>query len=130
MGIPMKANIGSHEEVQAMFAKVAETVGPVNILVNNAGITRDMLTMMMKPSDFTDVINLNLNGVFFCSQAAFVGSMMGNKVVNIIVMLSNLFNSYRKHYRLVELSMLHQLSAKLVIQARLTMPPLKGVLSA
>jgi NAD(P)-dependent dehydrogenase (short-subunit alcohol dehydrogenase family) len=37
MGIPMKANIGSAEEVQAMFAKIVETVGPVDILVNNAG---------------------------------------------------------------------------------------------
>jgi 3-oxoacyl-[acyl-carrier protein] reductase len=52
----MKANIGSAEEVQAMMAKIVETVGPVDVLVNNAGITKDMLVMMMKPTDFTDVI--------------------------------------------------------------------------
>ena len=47
-------------------------IGPVDILVNNAGITKDMLAMMMKPEDFTGVIDVNLNGVFFCSQAAFM----------------------------------------------------------
>eukprot|EP01036_Dinobryon_divergens_P034072 gene34072-44023_t len=56
IGIPMKANCGNIEEVQAI----------------------DMLTMMMKPNDFTDVINLNLNGVFFCSQyAAAKGGVIG-----------------------------------------------------
>ena len=49
MGVPIKANCGNVQEVQAMFAKINAEVGPVDILVNNAGITRDMLTMMMKP---------------------------------------------------------------------------------
>ena len=59
-----------------MFEKINTEVGPVDVLINNAGITRDMLTMMMKPSDFTDVIDTNLSGVFFCAQAAFTSSMM------------------------------------------------------
>lgn len=62
VGIPFKADVSSSAEIQAMFEKISEEVGPVDILINNAGITRDMLTMMMKPTDFTDVINLNLNG--------------------------------------------------------------------
>ena len=84
IGIPMKGNIGDLESIRSMFAKINEEVGPVDILVNNAGITKDMLTMMMQPTDFTDVISTNLNGVFFCSQAAFTGSMMGNKRGRII----------------------------------------------
>lgn len=82
--IAVKANCGNVQEVQAMFEKVNEELGPVNILVNNAGITRDMLTMMMKPDDFTDVIDLNLNGVFYCSQAAFQSAMMQKKIGRII----------------------------------------------
>jgi 3-oxoacyl-[acyl-carrier protein] reductase len=50
-GVPIKANLGSVEEIRAMFNKVEEEVGPVNILVNNAGITNDMLVMMMKPDE-------------------------------------------------------------------------------
>mmetsp|Transcript_21809 Transcript_21809/g.30012 ORF Transcript_21809/g.30012 Transcript_21809/m.30012 type:complete len:300 (-) Transcript_21809:67-966(-) len=101
LGVPMKANCGSVEEVQAMFAKINEEVGPVDILVNNAGITKDMLTMMMKPSDFTDVIDLNLNGVFFCSQAAFMGSMMGQKrgrIINIASIVGQIGNPGQANY--------------------------------
>ena len=54
------------------------------LCVCDIGITKDMLVMMMKPNDFTDVINLNLNGVFYASQAAFMGSMMGQKRGRII----------------------------------------------
>ena len=42
MAVPMKANIGSPEEVQAMIAKACEEVGPVDILVNNAGKTHQL----------------------------------------------------------------------------------------
>jgi len=100
-GFPYKANIASVEEVQAMFNKVIEEVGPIDVLVNNAGITRDMLTMVMKPSDFTDVINLNLNGVFFCSQAAFVGSFLGQKrgrIINIASIVGQIGNPGQANY--------------------------------
>ncbi len=76
-------------------------MGPVDILVNNAGITKDMLTMMMKPNDFTDVIDLNLNGVFFCSQAAFVGSMMAQKrgrIINIASVVGQIGNPGQANY--------------------------------
>lgn len=101
IGVAIKANVANVEEVQAMFSKINEEVGPVDILVNNAGITRDMLTMMMKPSDFTDVINLNLNGVFYCSQAAFCGSMMGNKrgrIINIASIVGQIGNPGQANY--------------------------------
>ena len=54
------------------------------MITYNVGITKDMLVMMMKPQDFKDVIDLNLNGVFYASQAAFMGSMMGQKRGRII----------------------------------------------
>lgn len=101
LGVAIKANVGNHAEVQAMFAKVNEEVGPVDILVNNAGITRDMLTMMMSPTDFTDVINLNLNGVFFCAQAAFTGSMMGQKrgrIINVASIVGQIGNPGQANY--------------------------------
>lgn len=101
LGVAIKANCGSVEEVQAMFTKINEEVGPVDILVNNAGITRDMLTMMMKPKDFTDVIDLNLNGVFYCSQAAFMGSMMGQKrgrIINVASIVGQIGNPGQANY--------------------------------
>ena len=77
--IAIKANIGDVGEIRALFGEAEEKLGPVNICVNNAGITNDMLVMMMKPDDFTGVIDVNLNGVFYASQAAFA-SMMPKKI--------------------------------------------------
>lgn len=55
------------------------------MLVNNAGITKDMLSISMKPTDFTDIIDLNLNGVFYCSQAALLSmvSRRRGRIINI-----------------------------------------------
>lgn len=60
-----------------------------------------MLTMMMQPTDFTDVIDLNLNGVFYCSQAAFTGSMMGKKlgrIVNVASIVGQIGNPGQANY--------------------------------
>jgi 3-oxoacyl-[acyl-carrier protein] reductase len=100
-GFAYKANMGDLNDVRGMFDKVVEEIGPVNILVNNAGITRDMLTMMMKPEDFTDVIDLNLNGVFWASQAAFTGSMMGKKmgrIINVASIVGQIGNPGQANY--------------------------------
>jgi 3-oxoacyl-[acyl-carrier protein] reductase len=73
----------------------------VDILVNNAGITRDMLTMVMGQKDFTDVIDVNLNGVFFCAQAAFTQSMMAQKrgrIVNIASIVGQIGNPGQANY--------------------------------
>ena len=81
--IAVKANIGDVNEIRTLMGEAEEKFGPINILVNNAGITNDMLVMMMKPEDFTGVIDVNLNGVFYASQAAFT-SMMPKRIGRII----------------------------------------------
>lgn len=101
LGVAIKANCANVNEVQEMFKKIIEEVGPVDILINNAGITRDTLTMLMKPADFTDVIDLNLNGVFYCSQAAFLGSFLNQKrgrIVNIASIVGQIGNPGQANY--------------------------------
>lgn len=69
--------------------------------MNNAGITRDMLVMQMKPIDFTSVIDLNLNGVFFCSQQAFLSSMLKQKrgrIINIASIVGQIGNPGQANY--------------------------------
>ena len=65
-----QADVSSQEDVQRLFAEIKASMGAVNVLVNNAGITRDTLLMRMKPEDWQAVINANLNSCFYCTQAA------------------------------------------------------------
>jgi 3-oxoacyl-[acyl-carrier protein] reductase len=100
-GIPFRANIGNYEEVENMFNKINLEVGPVEILINNAGITKDSLTIKMTPMDFQDVVNLNLNSVFYCSQAAYLGSMLMQKrgrIINISSIVGQIGNQGQINY--------------------------------
>ncbi len=80
-----KARVNVEAEVEEMFSGVEKSLGPVNILVNNAGITKDNLLMRMKTEEWDSVIDVNLKGVFLCTRRA-VKSMMKNrygKIINI-----------------------------------------------
>ncbi|MEA3536936.1 beta-ketoacyl-ACP reductase [Rhizobium sp. CC-YZS058] len=64
-GIPVfKWDVSDYSSCAAGVAKVEETLGPVEILVNNAGITRDAMFHKMTPAQWSEVINVNLNGLF------------------------------------------------------------------
>ena len=66
----LKGDVADPETAKTAVAKAKELFGKVDILVNNAGITRDKLIMRMSDTDFTDVINANLNGSFYFLSAA------------------------------------------------------------
>ncbi|MCI8388239.1 MAG: 3-oxoacyl-[acyl-carrier-protein] reductase [Clostridiales bacterium] len=59
-----QCHVENYEEVDKTIGEVLADFGAVNILVNNAGITRDKLLVMMKETDFDDVININLKGAY------------------------------------------------------------------
>ncbi|MDK7282714.1 3-oxoacyl-[acyl-carrier-protein] reductase [Staphylococcus pettenkoferi] len=64
----IQANVANGDEVKAMIKEVVSTFGSIDVLVNNAGITRDSLLMRMKEQEWDDVIDTNLKGVFNCIQ--------------------------------------------------------------
>ncbi|HGZ9546291.1 TPA: 3-oxoacyl-[acyl-carrier-protein] reductase [Staphylococcus aureus] len=66
----IQANVADADEVKAMIKEVASQFGSLDVLVNNAGITRDNLLMRMKEQEWDDVIDTNLKGVFNCIQKA------------------------------------------------------------
>lgn len=68
--IAVKADVSSAAEVKEMFAYVTSKLGPVEILVCNAGITRDNLLMRMKDDEWNDVISANLSSLFYCAKEA------------------------------------------------------------
>lgn len=66
----IQANVADADEVKAMTKEVVSQFGSLDVLVNNAGITRDNLLMRMKEQEWDDVIDTNLKGVFNCIQKA------------------------------------------------------------
>ena len=64
--IMVKADISKMDEVENMISTAKEKFGTIDIMVNNAGITKDTLIMRMKEEDFDSVIDVNLKGVFNC----------------------------------------------------------------
>ncbi len=68
-------DVGDEEAVAAVFATVEAELGPVSVLVNNAGITRDDLLLRMGPDAWDDVIRTNLRSVYLCTRAALRGML-------------------------------------------------------
>ncbi len=64
----VKANVADFAEVKAMVGAIKERFGRIDVLVNNAGITRDGLLMRMKEDQFDSVIDTNLKGAFNCMR--------------------------------------------------------------
>jgi acetoacetyl-CoA reductase/3-oxoacyl-[acyl-carrier protein] reductase len=65
-----RANVADPQEARALVGRVAEQFGRLDILVNNAGITRDKSLRKMTDQDWLEVVQTNLNAVFFCTSAA------------------------------------------------------------
>ena len=81
--IKIKANVADENDVKNMIKEVIDAFGSLEILVNNAGITRDNLLMRMKVEEFDEVIDTNLKGAFLCTKAV-TRQMMRQKYGRII----------------------------------------------
>lgn len=96
----IKADVSNMDEVKAMIDKTIETFGTLDCIVNNAGITRDNLAMRMKSSEFNDVINTNLTGVFNVIQAA-TRQLLRQKsgtVINVSSIVASIGNAGQVNY--------------------------------
>ena len=82
-----QADVSDFKQAEALIKFAIDTFGDLGILVNNAGITRDQLIMMMPEADWDAVINTNLKSTFNCSKAA-VKHMMRKRTGRIINMAS------------------------------------------
>lgn len=96
-----QADTSDQEAVQAMYKTVAsEFDEPVSCLVNNAGITRDTLMLRMKYDDWKAVIDVNLSGVFLCSQEAakVMLKKRSGRIINISSVVGQIGNPGQANY--------------------------------
>lgn len=95
-----KADVAEPIEAQNLVKFAIETFGDLHILVNNAGITRDNLIMMMSDSDWDSVMNANLRSTFNCSKAA-IRHMMRKRygrIINISSVSGQMGNAGQTNY--------------------------------
>src|SRR5215471_13377462 len=84
--IEVQADVSQEEEVTRLFTEANQVLGPVTIVVNNAGTTRDKLILQMSLADFEHVMDTNLRSAFLCTKAALRNMMRARwgRIVNVI----------------------------------------------
>ena len=95
-----QANVADEEQVDALIKAVLEREGRLDVLVNNAGITRDGLLMRMKSADWQSVIDLNLTGVFLCTRAVSRSMLKARsgRIINITSVVGLMGNPGQANY--------------------------------
>jgi 3-oxoacyl-[acyl-carrier protein] reductase len=95
-----KADVSSFEAVGALFKEILSTYDRIDVLVNNAGITRDKLLLRMKEADWDAVININLKSVFNCTHAVAraMAKQRGGRIVNVSSVAGQIGNPGQSNY--------------------------------
>lgn len=98
--IAVSANVTSPEDCGTAVSQVEEALGPIDVLVNNAGITRDGLLIRMDEADWSAVLDVNLKGVFNMTKAVVRGMMKrrSGRVVNIASVVGITGNAGQANY--------------------------------
>ncbi len=98
--IAVQADVSNSEDINKLVDTTLNKFGRIDILVNNAGVTRDKLLLRMKPKDWQTVIDLNLTGVFLCTQAV-IKTMLKQKsgrIINISSVVGEVGNPGQANY--------------------------------
>lgn len=99
-GIAIKADVSIKEEVDSLFSIIADEFGSVDIVINNAGITKDNLLMRMSEDDWDQVMDVNLKSVYLTTKAAIKGMMKKRygKIINISSVVGVMGNAGQGNY--------------------------------
>ncbi len=99
-GVGKVLNVTESASVDALIDEISKTIGPISILVNNAGITRDQILMRMKDEDWDAIINTNLSSVYRTSKAVMRGMLKARKgrIINIASVIGLTGNAGQSNY--------------------------------
>lgn len=98
--IAVVGDVSQMADAQALIDKTVETYGRADVLVNNAGVTRDNLLMRMKESDWDEVISINLKGTFNCIKCITRQLMKqrSGRIINITSVVGQMGNAGQANY--------------------------------
>jgi 3-oxoacyl-[acyl-carrier protein] reductase len=96
----VEIDLASQESIKQAFAKAHADFGPTEVLVNNAGVTKDGLAVRMKAEDWNFVLNTNLTGAFFCTQQVLQPMMRARwgRIINITSVVGEMGNAGQANY--------------------------------
>lgn len=99
-GIGRVLDVCSNEDVDKLFEEIDSVYGGINVLVNNAGITKDGLLMRMKDEDWASVIDTNLTSIYRMSRRAVRGMMKARhgRIINITSVVAQMGNAGQTNY--------------------------------
>ena len=94
------ADVTNPEVIGNLFKEIHKKYGKIDILINNAGITRDGLLIKMKESDWDLVLNVNLKGTFICTQKAarYMLKQRNGSIINIASVIGIMGNAGQANY--------------------------------
>lgn len=93
-------DVGSYEEVQRKVSALTDDLGRIDLLVNNAGITKDGMFLRMREQDWDSVFNVNIRGAFNCTKVV-IRNMSRNRygrIVNIVSVVGEMGNAGQVNY--------------------------------
>jgi 3-oxoacyl-[acyl-carrier protein] reductase len=98
--LAVSLDVSNADSVQAAVGKVQETWGKIDILLNNAGITRDNLVLRMKPADWEAVLRTNLEGAYHCIRLVLPGMVRrrAGRIINIASVVGQTGNAGQANY--------------------------------
>lgn len=98
--VGVQGNVTVADDAEKMVDKAVEAFGRLDILINNAGITRDGLLLRMKDEDWDAVLNVNLKGAFLCTRAAakVMTKQRYGRIINIASVVGQMGNTGQANY--------------------------------
>ncbi len=100
VGVGMALNVTNNDQISEVMKSITDTYGVVDILINNAGITRDNLLMRMKEDEWDDIMNTNLASVYKMSKAVLRGMMKkkSGRIISIASVVGAMGNAGQTNY--------------------------------
>jgi len=100
LGKGMNLNVTDNEQISILLKRITDNYGSVDILINNAGITRDNILLRMKEEEWEDIINTNLSSVYKMSKAVLRGMIKkkSGRIISITSVVAAMGNAGQSNY--------------------------------